>query len=226
MMLPRLFEVLGVKGADGALARHTFVLLEDLIASNVATIFPAVRLEGRLRLPRHAELRPRDRRGGGRGPPADDPAGAPAPGARQRRAARGRRRADAASLAKLVKSLKLDPERDVYRTSGMLKLSDLMQIAGARGPARPARRALRAARRAAAARRRGHLRDHPRGGHPPAPPLRVVRRGGRAHHARGRGPRRPGHQADALPRRRGQPDRQGAGARGRERQAGHGAWSS
>ena len=42
MMLPRLFEVLGVKGPDGSPARHTFVLLEDLIARNVATIFPAV----------------------------------------------------------------------------------------------------------------------------------------------------------------------------------------
>jgi polyphosphate kinase len=33
-----------------------------------------------------------------------------------------------ASLAKLVKALKLDPERDVYRTTGMLNVSDLMQL--------------------------------------------------------------------------------------------------
>ena len=90
MMLPRLFEVLGVKGADGALARHTFVLLEDLIARQRRDDLPGGAPEGRLRLPRHAQLRPRDRRGGGGGPPADDPAGAPAPRARQRRAARGR----------------------------------------------------------------------------------------------------------------------------------------
>ena len=129
MMLPRLFEVLGVKGADGALARHTFVLLEDLIARNVATIFPAVRLKGVyvFRVTRNfdleideeegedllqtiqQELRRRERGNAVR----LEVAGEPTP----------------ASLAKLVKSLKLDPERDVYRTSGMLKLSDLMQIA-------------------------------------------------------------------------------------------------
>jgi polyphosphate kinase len=34
----------------------------------------------------------------------------------------------AASLAKLVKALKLDPDKDVYRTTGMLNVSDLMQI--------------------------------------------------------------------------------------------------
>jgi polyphosphate kinase len=34
-----------------------------------------------------------------------------------------------ASLAKLVKALKLDPERDVYRSTGMLNVSDVMQIA-------------------------------------------------------------------------------------------------
>jgi polyphosphate kinase len=33
-----------------------------------------------------------------------------------------------ASLAKLVKALKLDPDRDVYRTTGMLNVSDLMQL--------------------------------------------------------------------------------------------------
>jgi polyphosphate kinase len=129
MMLPRLFEVLGVKGADGSPARHTFVLLEDLIARNVATIFPAVRLKGVyvFRVTRNfdleideeegedllqtiqQELRRRERGNAVR----LEVAGEPTP----------------ASLAKLVRALKLDPERDVYRTSGLLKLSDLMQIA-------------------------------------------------------------------------------------------------
>ena len=129
MMLPRLFEVLGVKGPDGSPARHTFVLLEDLIARNVATIFPAVRLRGVyvFRVTRNfdleideeegedllqtiqQELRRRERGNAVRLEVAGEPT--------------------AASLAKLVKALKLDPERDVYRTSGVLNVSDLMQIA-------------------------------------------------------------------------------------------------
>jgi polyphosphate kinase len=130
MMLPRLFEVLGVTGgAAGAPARHTFVLLEDLIARNVATIFPAVRLKGVyvFRVTRNfdleideeegedllqtiqQELRRRERGNAVRLEVAGDPT--------------------PASLAKLVKALKLDPERDVYRTTGMLNVSDVMQIA-------------------------------------------------------------------------------------------------
>jgi polyphosphate kinase len=35
-----------VKNADGSPASHAFVLLEDLIARHVGTIFPAVRLRG------------------------------------------------------------------------------------------------------------------------------------------------------------------------------------
>jgi polyphosphate kinase len=129
MMLPRLFEVLGVKGPAGSPARHTFVLLEDLIARNVATIFPAVRLRGVyvFRVTRNfdleideeegedllqtiqQELRRRERGNAVRLEFAGEPTGA--------------------SLAKLVKSLKLDPERDVYRTTGMLNAYDLMEIA-------------------------------------------------------------------------------------------------
>jgi polyphosphate kinase len=129
MMLPRLFEVLGVKGPIGTPVRHTFVLLEDLIARNVATIFPAVRLRGVyvFRVTRNfdleideeegedllqtiqQELRRRERGNAVR----LEVAGEPTP----------------ASLARLVKALKLDPERDVYRTTGVLNVSDLMQIA-------------------------------------------------------------------------------------------------
>jgi polyphosphate kinase len=129
MMLPRFFEVLGVKGVDGAPSRHTFVLLEDLIARNVSTIFPAVRLRGVyvFRVTRNfdleideeegedllqtiqQELRRRERGNAVR----LEVAGEPTP----------------ASLAKLVKALKLDPERDVYRSTGMLNVSDVMQIA-------------------------------------------------------------------------------------------------
>lgn len=128
MMLARLLEVSGVKNDDGSPARHAFVLLEDLIARHVGTIFPSVRLRGVyvFRVTRNfdleideeegedllqtiqQELRRRERGNAVRLEVAGEPT--------------------AASLAKLVKALKLDPERDVYRTTGMLNVSDLMQL--------------------------------------------------------------------------------------------------
>jgi polyphosphate kinase len=127
MMLPRLMEVSG-KNEDGTPARHAFVLLEQVIARHVGTIFPSVRLRGVyvFRVTRNfdmeideeeaedllqtiqQELRRRERGNAVR----LEVAGEPTP----------------ASLAKLVKALKLDPERDVYRTTGILNVSDLMQI--------------------------------------------------------------------------------------------------
>ena len=71
--------------------------------------------------------------------------------------------------------------------------------------------------------RRRHLRRDPRAGPARPPPLRVVRRRHPVHRAGGRGPQRPGDQADALPDRRGQPDHHRPGPGRRERQAGHGA---
>jgi polyphosphate kinase len=129
MMLPRLLEVTGVKTPTGGLpAKHAFVLLERLIARHVGMIFPGVRLKGvyTFRVTRNfdleideeeaedllqtiqAELRRRERGGAVR----LEVAGEPTP----------------ASLAKLVKALKLDPDRDVYRSSGLLNMSDLIQI--------------------------------------------------------------------------------------------------
>jgi polyphosphate kinase len=139
MMIPRLMEVIGVKLADGAPAKHAFILLEDLIARHVGHIFPGVRLKGvyTFRVTRNfdleideeeaedllqtiqQELRRRERGGAVRLEVAGEPT--------------------AASLNKLVKALKLDAERDVYRVpalspqagapGGMLNVSDLMQIA-------------------------------------------------------------------------------------------------
>jgi polyphosphate kinase len=130
MMLPRLMEVSGVKNEDGSPAKHAFVLLEQVIARHVGTIFPSVRLRGvyAFRVTRNfdmeideeeaedllqtiqQELRRRERGNAVR----LEVAGEPTP----------------ASLAKLVKALKLDPERDVYRSTGILNVSDLMQIVG------------------------------------------------------------------------------------------------
>jgi polyphosphate kinase len=159
MMLPRLLEVSSAKATtDGpasvlghAQTRHAFVLIEDVIARHVTTIFPGMRQRGvyAFRVTRNfdleideeeaedllqtiqQELRRRERGNAVR----LEVAGEPTP----------------ASLAKLVKALKLDPDRDVYRTTGMLNVSDLMQIVS------------RAERR--------DLRDEPFIGQP-VPPLR------------------------------------------------------
>jgi len=130
MMLPRLLEVAGAKTPSGHPAKHAFVLMEKLIARHVGTIFPGVRLKGvyTFRVTRNfdleideeeaedllqtiqQELRRRERGNAVRLEVAGEPT--------------------AASLAKLVKALKLDPDRDVYRASGVLNVSDLLQIVG------------------------------------------------------------------------------------------------
>ena len=124
MMLPRLLEVPGLKTETGQSARHSFVLLEDLIARHVGTIFPGVKLKGvyTFRVTRNfdleideeeaqdllqtiqQELRRRERGAAVR----LEVAGEPTPN----------------SLNKLVKALKLDPDRDVYR-SPLLNVADL-----------------------------------------------------------------------------------------------------
>lgn len=124
MMLPRLLDVPRVKAEVGP-AKHSFVLLEDLIARHVGMIFPGVRLKGVyvFRVTRNfdleideeeaqdllqtiqQELRRRERGAAVR----LEVAGEPTPD----------------SLAKLVRALKLDPERDVYRTP-LLNVADLM----------------------------------------------------------------------------------------------------
>ena len=125
MMLPRLMEVSGVRTESGEPARHAYVLLEDLIARHVGFIFPGVRLKGvyAFRVTRNfdieideeeaqdllqtiqQELRRRERGAAVR----LEVAGEPTPD----------------SLAKLVRALKLDLERDVYRTA-FLNVGDLM----------------------------------------------------------------------------------------------------
>jgi polyphosphate kinase len=125
MMIPRLLEVTGIPDA-----RHAFVRLEELIARHVSTIFPAVKVKGvyAFRVTRNfditideeeaqdllqtiqQELRKRERGGAVRLEIAGDPT--------------------ASSLAKLVRSLKLDLDRDVYRVERMLNVADLFHIVG------------------------------------------------------------------------------------------------
>jgi polyphosphate kinase len=134
-MLPRLLPVTGVKTPSGQPAARAYVLLEDLIARHVSTIFPDVRVDGLyvFRVTRNfdievdeeeaedllqsiqQELRRRERGNAVRLEVAGDP--------------------PAGSLAKLVKAFKLDHERDVYSVTGMLNVADLMSIARYEGRA-------------------------------------------------------------------------------------------
>jgi polyphosphate kinase len=127
-MLPRLFPVSGVKTPGGQPALRAFVLLEDLLARHVGTVFPSARIKGLyvFRVTRNfdievdeeeaddllqsiqQELRRRERGNAVRLEVSGDP--------------------PAGSLAKLVKAFKLDPDRDVYPVRGMLNAADLMSI--------------------------------------------------------------------------------------------------
>ena len=124
MMLPRLMEVTFSK-VENVRQKHAFVLLEDLIARHCNFIFPGVKMKGvyGFRVTRNfdleideeeaqdliqtiqQELRRRERGAAVRLEVSGEPS--------------------SASLARLVKALKLDPERDVYRTP-LLNISDLM----------------------------------------------------------------------------------------------------
>ncbi len=126
MMLPRLLEVSGARAQDGTPLKNAYVLLEDLIARHVNAIFPGVRLKGVyvFRVTRNfdieideedaedllqriqQELRKRERGNAVRIEVSGEPT--------------------ADSLAKLVKALKLDPDKDVYRSNHLLNVSDLM----------------------------------------------------------------------------------------------------
>ena len=128
MMLPRMMAISGVKAPDGSAARHAFVLIEDLIARHVGAIFPGVKTKGvyAFRVTRNFDLEIDEEE-------AEDLLQTIQQELRRRERGNAvrlevRGEPTEASLAKLVKALKLDPERDVYRTSGILNAGDLMQI--------------------------------------------------------------------------------------------------
>jgi polyphosphate kinase len=124
-MIPRLVEV-GTLKVEKERPKTLFVLLEDLIARHVTTIFPGVKMRGvyTFRVTRNfdleideeeaedllqeiqQELRRRERGNAVRLEVSGEPT--------------------AESLVKLVKALKLDAERDLYTTGGMLNVSDLL----------------------------------------------------------------------------------------------------
>ncbi len=126
-MIPRLMPVLGVVSPSGQPARHAFVLLEDLIARHMPTIFPGARIHGiyGFRVTRNFDLEIDDEE-------ADDLLQTIQQELRRRERGNAVRLEVAgdppdASLSKLVKALKLDLEKDVYRTP-ILNVADLMQL--------------------------------------------------------------------------------------------------
>ncbi|HEX7603017.1 MAG TPA: polyphosphate kinase 1, partial [Polyangiaceae bacterium] len=128
MMLPRLLEVGGVKSPDGTPARHAYVLLEDVVARHVQTIFPGVRLKGvyAFRVTRNFDLEIDEEE-------AQDLLETIQQELRRRERGNAVRLevtgdVTPSSLSKLVRALKLDPERDVYVSRAMLNLADLVQI--------------------------------------------------------------------------------------------------
>jgi polyphosphate kinase len=127
-MLPRLLPVTGAKTPNGQPAVRAYVLLEDLVARHVSTIFPGVRVDGLyvFRVTRNFDIEVDEEE-------AEDLLQSIQQELRRRERGNAVRLevsgdAPASSLAKLVKAFKLDPERDVYRAAGMLNLADLFAI--------------------------------------------------------------------------------------------------
>ncbi len=217
-VLPRMWEV----------APRTYVLLERVIAANLDALFPGMEVESHhlFRVTRNADLDIEEDE-------ADDLLMAMEEELRRRRFGKVvrlevERSMPHATRALLQRGLSLEPA-NIYEIRGMLDLRGLDSIADldipelqpaavdAGGPAAPD------PSRGGGGRRRGHLRPHPRGRHPGAPPLRVVHPlGAAAHRPGGRRPRRPDHQDDALPHQRRFAHRALAHPRGGERQAGRG----
>ena len=127
-MLPRLLPVAGVKRPDGQPATRAFVLLEDLVARHVGTVFPGAQPAGLyvFRVTRNFDIEIDEEE-------ADDLLQSIQQELRRRERGNAVRlevsgAAPEASLAKLVRALKLDPDKDVYSVPGILNPSDLMSI--------------------------------------------------------------------------------------------------
>jgi polyphosphate kinase len=127
-MLPRLLMVGPVPLKSGTVAPHAFVLLEDLIARHVDMIFPGVRLKGvyAFRVTRNFDIEIDEEE-------AEDLLQTIQQELRRRERGNAVRlevsgEYSEASVAKLVKALKLDPERDVYRTTAVLNVTDLLSL--------------------------------------------------------------------------------------------------
>ncbi len=206
---------------------HYFVWLEQVIAANLDALFPGMDVVEAhpFRVTRNAdidiqELEAADLLETHRGERAAAPASAPSCGWDRTRHARPR------SASILFENLEVD-RKDVYilrrpaRPVGAHAARPRSRPPRPQGPALPAGRSRRPSTDSRAGRRSfAAIRAR---GHPPAPPVRLLRPGRRLP-ARGRPrPGRAGHQDDPLPRRPELAGGRGAARGQRERQAGGGA---
>ena len=202
-----------------------FCAAREVIAAHLDDLFPGMEVVEHLGLPRHPQRGPHAGRGGGRRSPPGDGGGAAPPGGSARRC--GSRStpsipgtsSSCCSRARAGPRGRVPAERPLStwpacwrwtlstgRTSRTRPRSSIPRLSDVRSE-RSCRR-VRADPRATAR----------------APPLRVVRVSVEAFiGGGGRRPARAGHQADALPDQRGQPDRRQPRPRRRDGQAGGGA---
>ncbi len=131
LTLPRLMPVTGANKPNGAPAERAYVLLEEVIARNLATIFPGVKHTEHyvFRVTRNFDL------------DIDEDEGEDLLKTIQQELRRRERgaavrleitaTASSDAVTELVSELRLDVERDVYRSSVPLHLQDFMQVVSA-----------------------------------------------------------------------------------------------
>ncbi len=114
---------------------------------------------------------------------------------------------------------------EVYRIPGPLDLTGMMELYNVpnRDYLRPRAFTPQRPRGLQVAARRRAVRGHRPARHPAAPPVRLVRSGGRVRLVGGQGSQGAGHQADAVPHHGRLADHAGLDAGRRKRQARHGA---
>ena len=127
-VLPRLIDVSGYARKDGTPARSAFVLLEDLIARNARVLFPSAPVIGvyAFRVTRNFDLDIDEEE-------AEDLLVSIQQELKRRERGHAVRLEVAGtpsdlSLQKLVRSLKLDHSRDVYVSSSVLNIPDLLDM--------------------------------------------------------------------------------------------------
>ena len=214
-MLPRFLPV----GEDGL----TFVALEEVIAAHLQALFPGMEVvdSGVFRVTRDADFEVSDE--------ADDLLEAVEAELRRRRfgeVVRLEINADMSDELReaLTQGLRVE-ERQVYKVEGLLDFNDLWQIVKLPGFGElrdpPWTPVTQPRLQGDDDRGRRHVRGHPPGRRPRAPPVRLVVDLGRAlRRAGGRGPRRPRDQETVYRTSDDTPLVPGADPRDRARQAG------
>jgi len=175
---------------------HTFVLLEDLVAANLDTLFPGMEIleVHPFRVTRNADVVIQELEAGDLLESIEE-------SVHQRQFGFVTRLTVGTDMPPRILDdllVNLEADRaDVIRVDGPLALTNLTVLAAVDRPGEPAPPRGRALTRAQGHR---HLQRRARRGHPPAPPVRLVRAGPRLPARRRDRPRRARDQDDPLPR--------------------------